>query len=112
MVLVTPLIEGGYEGERNRKRKRKRWQFWAPEGTRAGSARGVGSAQSAGAARARPGHAAARSKVQDEGPDGWGPHVSERERGGVEAASWDGPVQPVQLGFGLFSFIPISQKYK
>jgi hypothetical protein len=23
----------------------------------------------------------------------------------VEAASWDGPVQPVQLGFGLFSFI-------
>jgi hypothetical protein len=53
MVLVTPLIEGGYEGERNRKRKRKRWQFWAPEGTRAGSARGVESARSAGAARAR-----------------------------------------------------------
>jgi hypothetical protein len=94
MVPVTPLIEGGYEGER----KGRRWQFRAREGdvgTWAGSAGSAGSGLAGGVARARPRHAAAWPEVE-EAPWGWGPRASERERG---KGCWAGPVQPVQLGF-------------
>jgi hypothetical protein len=102
MAPVTPLIEGGYEGER----KGKRWQFRARPGE---GARRVDSAGRLAAQPRQPGSGERMWCGSTRGrrrPDRWGPRVSEggRKEAGWAGLGWAGSTG--RLGFLFYPYFP------